>query len=332
MTPADAYDVPEQPVRGWRPPRYEMDEDGKVIGATPGEPNNWGRWGAADQRGTLNLMTPRSVREAAGLVRTGQSFALGLPIGPPTTGAVPTPQVLRTSIAGDSVLDPPSGHPPYSDEVIVLGTQSYTQLDGLAHVASPEGTMYNGYWSGLVTTAHGAKRLGIHHMRGGVIGRGVLLDLARHLDVPVVPAGVEIGPDLLDETLAAQGVTLSPGDVLLIRTGLLGSWPGTRGTMGTSPQPGLSNSAAPWLAARDIMLVGADNSAVEALDATAGSWDIPLHLSALHDLGLPLAELLWLDDLATACATDGIWDCMFIAQPLPIVGAAGSPLNPMALR
>jgi kynurenine formamidase len=141
-----------------------------------------------------------------------------------------------------------------------------------------------------------------------------------------------IGPDLLDDALAATGLTLGSGDILLVRTGLLGGWDGTPGSLGLSPQAGLDASAAAWIAERDLVLVGADNSAVEKLDASQNSWHIPFHAAALRDLGLPLAELLWLDDLAAGCAEDGVAEFMFVAQPLPIVGGAGSPLNPMAVK
>jgi kynurenine formamidase len=169
-------------------------------------------------------------------------------------------------------------------------------------------------------------------MGRGILGRGVLLDIARHLDVPYVPPDTVIGPALLDDALAATGLTLNPGDILLVRTGVLGSWDGKPGSLGMSPQAGLDASAATWIAERDLVMVGADNSAVEKLDASQNSWDIPFHTAALRDLGLPLAELLWLDDLATNCAEDGVPEFMFVAQPLPIVGAAGSPMNPMAIK
>lgn len=324
-------EVPEEPVGPWRPPAYEVDGRGKVVGARPGEPHNWGRWGDDDQIGCANLQTPATARRGASMVRTGESFSLGLPIGAAPTGAVPRAMVLRTATVGDSVLDPPAGHPAYSDEVLIMGTQTYTQLDGLAHVAEDD-TMYNGFWSGLVTARGGASRLGMHHLHRGVLGRGVLLDVARHLGVDRVPPDTVIGPELLDAVLAGTGLSVGSGDILLVRTGVLGGWDGTSGTLGVSPQAGLDVSAIDWLAGRDVMLVGADNSAVEALDASASSWSIPFHTKALRDLGLLLAELLWLDDLAAGCAADGVWEFMFVAQPLPIVGGAGSPLNPMAIK
>lgn len=326
-----AQHVPEEPVTGWRPPSYEVDGRGKVVGARPGEPHNWGRWGDDDQIGCANLQTPDTVRAGASAVRTGRWFTLGLPIGAPPTGAVPRPMILRTATVGDAVLDPPTAHPPYSDEVLVMGTQTYTQLDGLAHVAEDD-TMFNGYWAGLVTAQGGARRLGMHRLHRGVLGRGVLLDVARHLGVDTVPPDTVIGPGLLDQVLAGTGLTVGPGDILLVRTGVLGGWDGRAGSLGVSPQAGLDVSASGWLAERDVVLVGADNSAVEALDASERSWSIPFHTRALRDLGLLLAELLWLDDLAADCAGDGVWEFMFVAQPLPIVGGVGSPLNPMAIK
>lgn len=323
--------VPDRPVKAWTPPPYTVDEAGKVDGAVPDEPHNWGRWGPDDQRGCANLITDASVLAGIRTVRTGQRFSLALPIGPPPTGAVPGAMLLRTATTGDAVLDPPAGHPAYADEVLVMGTQSYTQLDGLAYVAH-EDTLYNGYWAGLVTAAGGAARLGVHRLADGIVGRGVLVDVARHLGVDVVAPDTSIGPDLLDEVLAATGTTVGAGDVLLVRTGVLGGWDGRHGSLGLSPQAGLAASTAGWLADRDVVLVGADNSAVEALDASAGTWNVPLHLAALRDLGLSLAELLVLDELAAASASDGSWDFLFVAAPLPLVGGLGSPINPLAIR
>ena len=110
-----------------------------------------------------------------------------------------------------------------SDDYIVMALQGTTQLDALCHFGT-EQCLYNGYWIGAVTAASGARRLGIHHWRDGAVGRGVLLDVARHLGVDCIEPGMAIGPDLLDEVAQAQGVTIESGDLLMVRTGVVGSW------------------------------------------------------------------------------------------------------------
>src|SRR5687767_5600766 len=170
-------DVPDQPLQPWVPPTYTVDEHGKMSGARAGEPNNWGRWGEHDQRGTANLLTPERVAAAAALVRTGKRFSLGLPIGGPATpGYRAEPLHLFESTTGDKVLGEAGLQ--YSDDYLVLNLQATTQIDGLSHFGAG-GRLYNGFWAGVVTSHSGAKRLGVHHLADGIVGRGVLLDVAR---------------------------------------------------------------------------------------------------------------------------------------------------------
>ncbi len=228
-------EVPEAKLRRWSPPAYAVDERGKVVGATPGEPNNWGRWGDDDQRGCLNLFTAEHVGAAATLARTGKRFALGLPIGgPPMPGYRPAPLHLFGQTTGDFVLG--DGRFQYSDDYVVLALQATTQLDGFGHVGDSD-VLYNGYWAGLITASSGARRLGIHHLADGIVGRAVLLDFAK--DGPL-PGGHAIEADALEATARAQGVEVRAGDILLVRTGHLG-WllAGNEETAG-APWPDLS--------------------------------------------------------------------------------------------
>lgn len=324
-------DVPDQQLQPWTPPSYEVDPNGKVVGGGgPREPNNWGRWGAEDQRGTTNLLTPERVADAAQLVRTGKRFSLGLPIGgPPTPGFRPAAEHLFSATTGDKVL---GEFIQYSDDWVVMNTQATTQLDGLAHFGAKD-LLYNGYWAGVVTATSGARRLGIHHQAEGVVGRGVLLDVARHLSKERLEPGFAIDGDLLADTAAQQGVEVRAGDILLVRTGHLGWWfelEDRSSFVGTDP--GLSPRCIPWLAERDVAMVATDTLAVEVLPPEEGMPPLALHVGALRDLGLLLGELFDLDDLAADCAEDRVYECFFVAAPLPVVNGVASPLNPLALK
>lgn len=326
--------VPEPPLRPWEPPPYRVGADGKVEGAEPGQPNNWGRWGEADQRGTANLLTPERVAAAAALVRTGKRFALGLPIGAiETPGHRGAPLHLFGWAASDRVLGDrtPAGLP-ISDDYIVMALQASTQLDGLAHVGAGD-VLYNGYWAGLVTARSGARRLGVHHLAEGVVGRAVLLDVARHLGAERLEDGYGIGPDLLDAVARAQGVEVGPGDILLVRTGWLGWWLSLedRSHVGHG-EPGVSSRAIPWLAERDVAMVATDTTAVEPMPVEQGQPPLGLHVAALRDLGMVLGELCDLDALAEDCARDGTYEGFFVAAPMPVVGGAGSPINPIVFK
>lgn len=325
--------IPDAPLQPWRPPEYTVDGEGKVEGARAGEHNNWGRWGETDQRGTANLLTPERVAAAAALARTGKRFSLGLPIGGPATpGYRAEPLHLFESTTGDKVLGEQGLQ--YSDDYIVMNLQATTQIDGLSHFGAG-GRLYNGYWAGVVTSHSGAKRLGVHNVADGIVGRGVLLDVARNHGGERLPAGFVIGPDELDATVAAQGVEVGAGDVLMVRTGWLGWWldqaaGGER--PGYGDLPGVSPRCVPWLAERDVAFLATDTLAVEVVPPEEGLPPMALHVGALRDLGLFLGELFDLDELAADCAADGVYECFIVAAPLPVVNGVGSPLNPIAIK
>ncbi len=321
-------DVPDAPFAGWTPPDYTVDAEGKVVGAQPGTPNNWGRFGAQDQIGTANLFTPERVAAAAKLVRTGKRFTLGLPIGRPTPGGYRSePLHMYRFAAGDGVLGGGLGGN--------RGGHSFQTSDDYV-VMALQASLYNGYWAGLVTAASGARRLGMHQLAAqGFVGRAVVLDVARHHGVERLDAGFAIGGDELDATAQAQGVTVEAGDVVLVRTGQIG-WklkqrPGTE-EANTRTEPGLSVRAIPWLADHDVAMVGVDNAACEVVPPEPDAPFLTFHVAALRDLGLLIGELLDLDELAADCAGDGVWEGMFVASPLPVVGASGSPINPIVMK
>jgi kynurenine formamidase len=330
-------DVPDPPFSGWDPPDYRVDADGKVVDAVPGAHHNWGRFGDLDQIGTANLLTPERIAAAAALVKTGKRFSLALPIGPPTPGGYRSePLHFYGMAAGDSVLGDGRGSDgfPVSDDYVVMALQASTQIDGFGHVGG-DATLYNGYWAGLVTATGGARRLGIHHLARGIVGRAVLLDVARHLGVDRLEPGFPIGPDELDGTATAQGVAVGAGDIVLVRTGHLG-W--KMGLAPTDPdtrsrhEPGIAIGAIPWLHDHDVAMIATDNAACQVVPAESGAPFLTWHVAALRDLGLLVGELFDLDELAADCAADDVFEGFFVAAPMPVVGASGSPLNPIVIK
>jgi kynurenine formamidase len=330
-------DVPDAPFAGWDPPDYRVDASGKVVGAQPGTPNNWGRFGDDDQIGLANLLTAERVAAAARLVRTGKRFSLALPIGLPTPGGYRAePAHLYRFAAGDGVLGGGRGGSRYqvSDDYVFMALQASTQIDGFGHVGG-DSTLYNGYWAGLVTAAGGARRLGIHHLARGIVGRAVLLDVARHLGADHLEPGFPIGPDELDGAARTQQVVIGPGDILLVRTGQVGWKLGlaaddARAT--SRHEPGISTRAIPWLHEHDVAMVATDTAACSVVPPEPGDDFLTWHVAALRDLGLLVGELFDLDELAEDCASDGVFEGFFAAAPMPIVGASGSPLNPLVVK
>jgi len=303
--------------------------------------SNWGRWGDDDQVGTPNFITPRHVRDAAGLIRTGRvvSLALHFDASGPQTGAHGRFNCLRYSAATgtDHVAGAQrwAGGPlprglGYAEDTVVLHLQSATHWDSLAHIFH-EGRAYNGVPAEEVS-ASGAPRLGSEQLKDRLVGRGVLLDVPRAKGVEWLDDGYAITVADLEETAEAEGVEVRDGDILLLRTGQmhrcrLQGW----GAYAGGDAPGLSLYTIPWLAERCVAAVASDTWGVEVRPNELPDSFQPLHIPAIVYMGLPLGEMFELDALASACAEAGAWEVFVSAPPLPFTGTAGAPPGPVAV-
>lgn len=286
---------------------------------------NWGRWGAADERGALNWLTPERVVAAAGLVRSGRVFTLGRPIARETPVAphrLPPARYMDRD-GGDYACGAkrPGGFQ-FAEDTIHLSTHSGTHIDALAHAWYGD-QLYNGFPGNTIRSTTGAQRCGIEKA-GPLVGRGVLLDLAGHLNVPGLPISYEVSAAELAACAREQGVDVSEGDIVLLRTGWRYADHDVAEYFNCEPGPG--PAAARWLAGRRVAAAGADNGAFEVLPPKEGSV-LPVHQFLIRDCGVPLLEGLLLDDLAQA----RVYEFLFVATPLPIVGGTGSPTNPIAV-
>ena len=220
----------------------------------------------------------------------------------------------------------------YADDAVHMPLQCGTQWDALSHVFY-DGRMYNDRDVRLVTS-RGARANSIDRIKDGVVGRGVLLDLPRLLKVDWLDDGTRIRPEHLDACAESCGVTVESGDIVLVRTGMLTrclrqrSWRGYCG----GPAPGLSLACVPWLHEREVAAVATDTWGVEVIPNETPDCFQPLHMIALRNMGLLFGEIFQLDALAAACAEDGNYAFLFTAPPLPITGAVGSPINPLAIK
>ena len=311
---------------------------------------NWGRWGDEDELGTLNLITPECVARSAGLVRRGRVFSLGANFdsgGPQGSMPIRVNCQHFVSIGGDydtikeHVRGTDQASPNFitsffdstitrvNDDYIFMPTHAATQWDALSHVYY-EGELYNGFPAASVTS-FGARYLGIEKAaKTGMVGRGVLVDVARHRGVAWLEYGEPVEPEELDEVLAAQGVDVGTGDILVLRTG---SWERflAEGTA-QAPCSGLSWRCAGWLHDRGVAAVAADNLQVESDGTDIEGVTLALHCLCLRDMGMMLGEYWDLAEIAADCADDGQYDFQLIAPPLRISGGIGSPLNPIAVK
>jgi kynurenine formamidase len=305
---------------------------------------NWERWGPEDEIGTLNLITPEVIARAATLVRRGKviSCALNFDTNGPQTGAFgrvnPIHSMVATGtdhatgrqkLAGFETL--PFGWG-FADDQITMFLQCGTQWDGLGHIFR-HGKMYGGRDASLVSST-GAARNGIEHYKNKIVSRGVLLDIARDRGVDALRPGEPIYIEDLDACAARQRVSVEPGDIVLVRTGDVGrrlkerSW----GTFSAGDAPGLSFLTAPWLYDRRIAGLATDTWGAEVRpNELPGSFQL-LHLVMVVNMGLLVGEIFDLEALAEDCAADGVYEFMFVAPPLPITRAVGSPINPQAIK
>jgi kynurenine formamidase len=303
--------------------------------------SNWGRWGREDELGALNHVGADQITAAAGLVRQGKVVSMSLPYdlhGPQVGAFRANPLNLMTATGTDylsGVQDPlPADWGPaytfgYADDVIVMPNQSGTQWDSLGHIFF-EGKMFNGFDAGLVT-ANGAQRCSIAVCRERMVMRGVFLDVARHKGVEALEPGYAITAADLDATAAAEGVEVRTGDCVIVRTGLLGQRRGKWGDYSGGPAPGMSLHTAPWLAEHEVAALATDTWGVEVRPNEIELFQ-PLHIVALVHMGIPFGEIWDLQAIGEDCAGDGVYEFLLSATPLPITGAAGSPLNAVAVK
>lgn len=333
MTSASMY--------GWEPPAYRVDENGKIVGyENTRTPNNWGRWGELDERGTANLLTPEGVVAAARLIEHGEVVSCALPLdsyGPmhPTKvgGIVHLHAYTGADFVSQGLAARLFGGFQGAEDYLFMPLQGSTQWDGLSHIAHDD-CMYNGFWIGNVEAYAGARRCSLHQLSTSLVGRGVLLDLAAGEEGGRLLPGRAITAEELDECARGQGVELRAGDILLIRTGHV-PWYyelEDKGAFWRDGAPGLSASTVPWLAEHDVAALAMDNITVEVdphEDPTAPPF--PVHVSLIRDLGLTIGEAWWLEDLAAACRRHGRYEFFLSAPPLKIPNSSGSPLNPLAI-
>ena len=296
---------------------------------------NWGRWGDDDQLGTLNLVDAAARRRGAASIRTGEAFALGLPLSAADgiqMGFVPGRiNPTRSMIAVNHPLSADADWICASEDTVELALQCATHWDALAH-ASYRGRLYNGYPADTVTDA-GASRCGIDVVRT-LVSRGVLLDVARAKGQDVLDAGYPISPADLDAALDVAGTDIEPGDVVLVRTGqMVHLAPPNRDLVAyTYPTPGLTIGTAEWFFAHDVAAVATDTLPLEVFPGEDDDLYLPVHLLHLVEMGMTQGQNWVLDDLAAACAADGRYTFFLDATPLPFVDGLGSPLNPVAVR
>ncbi len=294
--------------------------------------SNWGRWGAEDELGTVNYITPMQRKRAASLVEEGVSVTCARPMRPDRGPDVGAPMLHFMTSSGEAHAGKPTqpGTLQASGDFFGISYHGYTttHVDSLCHVFW-DGKMYNGFSADEVTSREGAKKESIELLANGVVTRGVLLDIAQLRGVKWLEPGDAIFPEELEAAEKACGVRVESGDVLLVRTG----WYRMRldeGPQDPGRRPGLHAACVPWVHEREVAMLGGDGTNDPMPSEYKGLW-MAFHQIGIVGMGLWLMDNANLEELSTACERYKRWEFQLNIGPLRIVNGTGSPVNPIAV-
>jgi kynurenine formamidase len=304
-------------------------------------PKNWGKWGPDDEVGSLNYLTPEVVLAAAAHIKSGKVHTLqvrmadpeGDPVWPGRTGAT-RHNVMDEGhyLADKGPLFTGGAH--YADDVMSCFLQGSTQYDALGHVWY-DGQIWNGY-DAKTTIGAMEKASVLPIAERGVVGRGILLDMARFRGKDFLDVGETFTHEDLEACAKAQGTEIQPRDILVIRTGWIGKWYKMTHEEFYKDfvEPGLTHSRelVQWFQDMEIPNLVTDTIANEVTVDPVSGITLPLHNALMRNLGVTLTEIAWLDDLAADCAEDGQYTFLYAAAPLKVVNGTGAPVNPIAIK
>lgn len=296
----------------------------------------WQKWGEKDELGALNFIDERAIAAAARLVRRGQVISCALPFDAagPQNGSYGRTNPIHYMVqdGGDIALGAQDhlAHLRYTDDAVSMPLQCGTHWDAFSHIFY-EGQMYNGLGLAEVPSS-GARRNGVERMRDRLVGRGVLLDIARHRSVDHLEPGEAIDGEELAACAEAVGAEVRRGDILLVRTGHLAARRGCWADYAGGSAPGLSLASASFIFEQEVAAIATDTWGVEVMPNETAEVFQPLHLVLLVNAGVPLGEIFDLEELAADCARDGVYEFLFVSAPLPFTGAVGAPVNPVAIK
>jgi kynurenine formamidase len=284
--------------------------------------SNWGRWKEAGERGALNHLTPERVVAAARLVDSGITINLSHQLPTEARPDAPDPADHHmTMLPGDEGFAKDYVGADYHNDGL-------SHIDAFSHVAH-DGRLFDGVPASAVT-AQGAETGTIELLKDGLVGRGVLMDVPRTRGVLWVEPGEHVFREDLETAERNHGVTVGPGDILLVRTGHsrrlaeLGPWDTPQSKAGLHP------TAASFIAEREVAALGSDGNN-DTAPSTTEDVGFPIHVLALNAMGVHLLDYLQLEDLARHCDAVGRWEFLFAAAPLRVAGGTGSLINPTAV-
>jgi kynurenine formamidase len=297
--------------------------------------SNWGRWGADDDLGTLNYIGVAERAAALTLVTGEETVSCAAPItfgrtphsssGPPASGPHPAWQRPQRFIIQDGTESASSSTRISGYDAFLIAPHG----PNVTHLDAPRHTVLNGScYNGIPAGAPGSRGT-IESVSAGIVGRGVLLDVADVRGVPWLEDGEPVFPDDLERCEVATGTRIRTGDIIFVRTGYRKRLPNGP-TVRFAHRPGLHASCLPWLHEREVAVVACD-VATDVVPHDYGELGLPVHTVGMWAMGLWLLDNCNLEALAPACRDRSRWAFLAAIAPLDLADGTGSPVNPIAI-
>jgi len=279
--------------------------------------SNWGRWGKDDQLGSANLVTAAKRKQALTLAKDGLSVSLAH--SPLTERAEDNTSPFEHTMNPGFFMD--------TYKVSYHG-YAHSHIDALCHILYKNQT-YNGYARADVNTDKGCTKLGIEHLKNGIVTRGILIDIPRLKNLPYLEPGTPVFQEDLDAWEKRAGVKVSSGDAIFLRTGRwarrekLGPWNIAQNAAGVHA------SVAPWIKARGVAFIGSD-AALDVTPSLVEGNNLPVHTLMINALGINLLDNQDLEAVSETAARLNRWEFLLTVAPVPVTGGTGFPVNALA--
>ncbi|MCG8490940.1 MAG: cyclase family protein [Sneathiellales bacterium] len=284
------------------------------------------KWGKDDEIGSANLVTPERVKEAAKLIKQGKSLPLGIVIDSKTPAFPPrglSLQVVQPNQQGGHRLFAYNGS--YNDDLMQLWLGIGSQLDGLGHLGQ-NGMYYNCNDEKDFAQITGLSKLGTHNVPP-MVGRGLVLDMTKYFGLDYLPAGKFFTAEDVQKAAKNQGVDIREGDIVLFHTGWTDAKLKTNPKAWASAEPGISEDAAEWLAAQNVMAVGADTWGLDVVPPEKKGRPFWGHVVLLKQHGIYILETMNTGLLAR----EGVTEFMFVLGQPRVRGTVQMIINPVAM-
>jgi len=284
------------------------------------------KWGADDEIGSANLITPGSVEAAAKLVTTGKTYALGVETNSKTPAFGPRSWALvinQPGQVGGAGLGPTKTN--YNDDIYMGYVGTGSQIDGLGHIGV-DNLYYNCNKNTDFVMANGLTKLGIENIPP-LVARGVVLDMTEYFGKPVLDEGTAINQKEMEEQAKKQGIEIRKGDVVLLHTGWL-TLVGTEDKRYISGEPGLGKQGAEWLVSKEVLAVGSDSWGLEVIP-----FEKDVGVFEVHQILIPKNGIYILENMNVGpLVADKAYEFMFVLGFGRLTGGVQAIINPVAIR